>query len=149
LDGSRLAECVLPHVQALGTSYKPEEVILASVTERKVGYRAVEDPDEPTRERLVPEGFGKLEKQAQRYLDRIAKQLETKGIKVRTKILLGNPAEEISFYAEDQRCDLVIMASHGRSGLSRWSHGSVTDKVLRAACVPILIVRPPGCKRGV
>jgi nucleotide-binding universal stress UspA family protein len=141
LDGSKLAECVLPHVEALATSCEPEEVILVSVTERVTGYRVIEDYSEPLGERLEPEAVGKLEKQAQKYLDKIAKTLEAKGVKVRTEVLLGKPAEEIVLYAAHRECDLIIMASHGRSGLSRWAHGSVADKVFKAASVPILMIK--------
>ena len=145
LDGSKLAECVLPHVEALATSYGTEQVILVSVTERIRGYRVIEDYAQSSGERLLPEAVGKKEKQAQRYLGRIAKTLEAKGIKVLTEVLLGNPAEEIALYATNEGCDLIIMASHGRSGPSRWAYGSVADKVFRASCVHILMIRAPGC----
>ena len=149
LDGSKLAECVLPHVEELAVGGMGEKVILVSVTERIQGYRAVSDYSQPLGERLVPEAVGKKERQAQRYLDRIAKGLEAKGIKVQTEVLLGNPAEELAFYAENKGCDLIVMASHGRSGPSRWAYGSVADKVFKASCVPILMVRAPGCIPGI
>ena len=149
LDGSKLAECVLPHVEELAVGGMGEEVILVSVTERIQGYRAVSDYSQPLGERLVPEAVGKKERQAQRYLSRVAKGLEARGIKVQTEVLLGNPAEEIAFYAENKGCDLIVMASHGRSGPSRWAYGSVADKVFKASCVPILMVRAPGCIPGI
>jgi nucleotide-binding universal stress UspA family protein len=93
--------------------------------------------------------FGKMEGQAERYLARIAKKLKTKGIPVKSEVLIGNPAEQITKYAEDQDIELIVMASHGRSGPSRWAMGSVTDKVFRATCVPILMIRAPGCVAGV
>ena len=148
LDGSKLAECVLPHVERIATSCGTEQVILVSVTERITGYRVMDDPSQPLGERLVPEGVGKQEKQAQKYLGKIAKALEAKGIKVLTEVLLGKPAEEI-IHAANRECDLIIMASHGRSGLSRWTHGSVADKVFRASHVPILMVKAPGYVGGI
>jgi nucleotide-binding universal stress UspA family protein len=84
-----------------------------------------------------------MEKQAQRYLNRVAKGLEAKGIKTETLVLLGNPAEEITLNAKHYGADLIIMASHGRSGISRWTHGSVADKVFRASSAPVLMVRAP------
>jgi nucleotide-binding universal stress UspA family protein len=145
LDGSKLAECALPYAEALAKGCDTEKVILVSVTERVQGYRAFEDPSQPLGQRLVPEAFGKKEKQAQRYLDRIAKAMEAKGINVSTEVLLWKPAEAIVGYAKQSGCDLIIMASHGRSGVSRWAHGSVADKVLRGSPVPVLMVRAPGC----
>jgi len=156
LDGSKLAECVLPHVEELATGCGAEQVILVSVTERVTGYRVVEGYTEPLAERLspapgerlVPEAVGKEEKQAQKYLDKIAEALEAKGIKVLTEVLLGKPAEEIIIYATNQKCDLIIISSHGRSGISRWAHGSVADKVFRASGVPVLMVKAPGFTGG-
>jgi nucleotide-binding universal stress UspA family protein len=159
LDGSKLAECALPHVETLAKGCDTKEVILISVTERVKGYRVLEGPSQPvggpvgglwessqpSGQRLVPEAFGKKEKQAQRYLDRIAKKMAAKGINVSTEVLLWKPEEAIVGYAKQYGCDLIVMASHGRSGPSRWAHGSVADKVLRASSIPVLMIRAPGC----
>jgi nucleotide-binding universal stress UspA family protein len=149
LDGSKLAECAIPHVEALAQCCDTEKVILVSVTERVQGYRAFEDPSQPLGQQLVPEAVGKKEKQAQRYLGRIAKAMEAKGIKVDTEVLLGDPAEEIVIYAKHPGCDLIVMSSHGRSGPSRWAHGSVADRVFKGSPVPVLMVRAPGCITGI
>jgi nucleotide-binding universal stress UspA family protein len=145
LDGSKLAECALPHVEELAKGCDTEEVILVSVTERVKGYRALEEPSQPMGQRLIPEAFGKKEKQAQKYLDRIAKAMAAKGINVSTDVLLWKPDEAIIGYAKQYGCDLIVMASHGRSGPSRWAHGSVAEKVLRASGIPVLMIRAPGC----
>ncbi len=183
LDGSKMAECVLPYVEELAKGCRAEEVVLVSVTERLKVYRrsaeygggaaslspgtgpmaasmlgTVAPPAGPI---LPPEGrstqpstarvsqaVGKKERQAERYLNRIARRLEKKGIKVRAEVLLGNPAEEIAHYAEDDGCDIIVMASHGRSGPSRWAYGSVADKVFRASPVPVLMVKAPGAVSG-
>ncbi|MDH4268738.1 MAG: universal stress protein [Dehalococcoidia bacterium] len=163
LDGSKLAECALPHAEELAKGCDTTEVILVSVTERVQGYRAVKGSTEPfirsgggwgssiqpPLQRLVPEAFGKKEKQAERYLGRIAEKLESKGVKVHTEVLFWPPAEAIASYAEQNGADIIVMSSHGRSGPSRWAYGSVADKVLRASCVPVLMVRAPGCVPGI
>jgi nucleotide-binding universal stress UspA family protein len=163
LDGSKLAECALPHAEELAKSCDTAEVILVSVTERVQGYRAGEGSTEPfvlsgggcgaaiqpPPQRLVPEAFGKKEKQAERYLGRIAEKLESKGVKVHTEVLFWPPAEAIASYAEQNGADIIVMSSHGRSGASRWAYGSVADKVLRASCVPVLMIRAPGCVPGI
>jgi len=163
LDGSKLAECALPHAEELAKGCKTAEVILVSVTERVRGYRVLEGVGgpipsptdgwgssiQPPGQRLVPEATGKKEKQAQRYLDRVAKTLAAKGINVSTDVLLWKPAEAIVGYAKQYGCDLIVMASHGRSGPSRWAYGSVADKVLRSTCIPLLMIRAPGCVPGI
>ena len=145
LDGSKLAECALPYAEELAKGCNTEELVLVSVTERVQGYRPEESPDQPLGQELIPEAAGKLERQAKRYLGKIAKALEAKGIKTQTQVLLGNPAEEITIFSKYKGIDLIVMSSHGRSGPSRWAFGSVTDKIFRASCVPILMVRAPGC----
>ena len=149
LDGSELAESVLPHVEFMvegGT----EEVILTTVTER-IDARSYNVQISPTSDTLpalepvvkMPVAVGKMQRQGERYLNRIAKGLTKKGIKVRTSVLLGNPANEIQSLADEEGVDLIIMSSHGRSGHSRWSLGSISDKMLRVSQVPMLLVKPP------
>ncbi len=119
LDGSKLAECALPYAEELAKGCNTEEVILVSVTERLHGYRVIDDPSQLLEQRLILEGVGKKERQAQRYLGRVAKVMEDKGIKVGKEVLLGNPAEEVVIYAKHSGCDIIVMSSHGRSGPSR------------------------------
>jgi nucleotide-binding universal stress UspA family protein len=144
LDGSKLAECALPYAEEIAKGCGTEEVILVSVTERVQGYRLFDDPRQLQGQRLILEAVGKKQEQAQRYLVRIAKKLTAKGINVNTEVLLGNPAEEIVNYAKHSESDIIVMSSHGRSGISRWTHGSVADKVFRGSPVPVLMVRAPG-----
>ncbi len=145
LDGSELAECSLSYAEELATRMGVGEVVLVSVTERIPGYRTVDDPTQPNEVRLVPEGVGKMEIQAQRYLRRVAQRLESKGIKVSQEVLLGNPAEELIIYANNGNADLIVMSSHGRSGPTRWAFGGVADKVSRSVKIPVMIIRAPGC----
>jgi nucleotide-binding universal stress UspA family protein len=154
LDGSKLAECALPHAEELAKGCNTEEVILVSVTEQVRGrtkapeaqelYRGSDKPGFQGAGSEVAVTFGKKERQAQRYLGRIAKGLEAKGMKLQTEVLFWPPAE-----AERNGADIIVMSSHGRSGPSRWAHGSVADKVLRISCVPVLMVRAPGCVSGI
>jgi nucleotide-binding universal stress UspA family protein len=109
----------------------------------------VEDSSQPLGERFVPEAVGKEERQAQKYLDGVAKALEAKGIKVHTEVLMGKPAEEIIIYAHKMKCGLIVMASHGRSGIDRWAHGSVADRVFKATNIPLLMVKAQGYSGGV
>ena len=155
LDGSKLAECALSHAEELARGCGTEEVTLISVTEQVQGrtrapeaqelYRSSDRPEFQGTGSEITVTFGKKGNQAQRYLERIAKALEAKKIKVSTEVLLGDPAEEIVIYAKHPGCDLIVISSHGRSGISRWTHGSVADRVFRGSPVPVLIVKAPGC----
>jgi nucleotide-binding universal stress UspA family protein len=159
LDGSKLAECALPYAEEIAQGCQADEIILVSVTERLSGttfapeiqeqYRASDRRDLSGADGEVRLTFGKLEKQAQRYLGRVMKALQAKGNRVRAEVLMGNPATEIANYAEKNDTDMIVMSSHGRSGPSRWAYGSVADKIFRASCVPVLMVRAPGCLPGI
>ncbi len=154
LDGSKLAESILPHIEKLAKGLDTGEVILVSVTERLAGTTGVKPrisltyPEEglshPEPMTQIPVTLGKKQRQAESYLNRIAGRLSKKRVNVRTEVLLGNPADEIIKYAEDNACDLIAIASHGRSGISRWDFGNVAEKVLRASRVPVLIVKASG-----
>lgn len=81
--------------------------------------------------------------EAANYLENIATTLKQKGIAVKVEVLSGKPAEEILKYSQRSGVDLIIMSTHGRSGVSRWVFGSVADKVIRQTEIPVLI-RPAG-----
>ena len=79
--------------------------------------------------------------EAKAYLEDIKKRIAADGVVVRIEVISGAVAETIQVYAENHPIDLIVMASHGRSGISRWVHGSVAEKVLHSAPCGIYIVR--------
>jgi nucleotide-binding universal stress UspA family protein len=82
---------------------------------------------------------------ARKYLDRLISSLPYDKVSLSKEVVTGKAAESIADFAAHQEADLVIMATHGRSGVSRWVMGSVAERVIRWSCVPVLIVRPPQC----
>jgi nucleotide-binding universal stress UspA family protein len=76
-------------------------------------------------------------------LARVSARLCDAGASVRVEMAFGRAAEEIVDYAEREGVDLIIMSTHGLSGLTRLILGSVFDKVLNATTLPILLIRPP------
>ncbi len=159
LDGSKLAECALPHAETLAKGCSTEDIILVSVTEKVRGstqapearelYLGSDKPGYQGAGMGVSVTFGKKEKQAQKYLDKVAKGLAAKGLNVRTEVLFWPVAEAITSYVEQNDADIIVMSSHGRSGPSRWAYGSIADKVLRTSCIPVLIIKAPGCATGI
>ena len=65
------------------------------------------------------------------------------------EVLEGDVAETLANWAENNGVDLIIIASHGRSGVGRWVMGSVADRLLRSVCVPVMMIRAPGCESGI
>jgi nucleotide-binding universal stress UspA family protein len=162
LDGSELAEAVLPYVEEICQRCEPVEIILFQVVNPPQGrsgavFRAT-GGDFPTS--VLPESPVDIEMaqhpiyrgqemasargEVETSLARATKQLCDSGVPPRIEVAFGRPAEEIVDFAEREGVDLIAMSTHGRSGMSRWLFGSVADKVLHGTHVPILLVRPPG-----
>jgi nucleotide-binding universal stress UspA family protein len=77
-----------------------------------------------------------------KYLAKEEEQLKDAGLSVRSEVRKGRPAEQIIEYASEKSFNLIVMSTHGRSGLGRWVFGSVASKVLHEASSPILLIRP-------
>ncbi|MFH0846469.1 MAG: universal stress protein [Chloroflexota bacterium] len=138
LDGSNLAECVLEHVREIATRCSAE-VDLLFVVESISGSAGV------TYAKAV-EGQEKVKTWGKNYLDKVEQNLEREGVDAKSVVLERSPAEVIVDYARKNKVDLIIMSTHGRSGAARWAMGSVADKVLRSATVPVFIVTPLECR---
>ncbi len=146
LDGSELAEGVLPHVAVL---IRPGEtqVHLFSVLTTGLGDRTVALlTTYPPGLQLSTTALAQARAQMEVYLRGVAARLREHGASVRQQVREGNPAEEILRYAAEIEADLIVMSTHGLSGVSRWVYGSVTDRVLRGAGCPVLLVRARGSK---
>jgi len=144
LDGSDLSECSLQHVRAVATGCGVTEVVLLRVVE-PLSSQAIAAYAEAGGDWLA-RAEQENEDDAGRYLSQAEDRLEKQGLPVRTALLHGRAAEEILDYAGSNQVDLIIMSTHGRSGISRWAFGSVTDRVLRDSAVPVMTVSPPGCR---
>jgi nucleotide-binding universal stress UspA family protein len=148
LDGSELAESVLPHVETIARGCSVVEIVLLRVCEAPSILADYPEGRDKSWEKHVERMTTNAQQQCNIYLGDVEKQLRDRGFSVRVESRLGKPAEEIINYANENNVDLIIMASHGRAGVSRWAYGSVADKVLRSSCVPVLLVKVPGCVTG-
>lgn len=136
LDGSELAEAALVDAFSLAQLSQaqvtllqviaPIEHILAAATEHPI---------------YVDQQWESQRMLALSYLKGICERLGCPEVRVHPVVEMGLAAETIIDYAHRQPIDLIVMATHGRSGLQRWVYGSVADKVLRGAEIPVLLVR--------
>jgi len=145
LDGSELAECVLPHVETFIKGFNIPNVALVRVVEPERSYRQ-EDFTNPN---ILAEREERRKSDARDYLNQVANQLKQQGTIVNTEVLVGRVTENLTDYADKNDVDLIFIATHGRSGVTRWVRGSVADKLLRSSTVPVFIVRAPGTKGGI
>jgi len=136
LDGSPLAESVLPHIAALAKRMKLEVVLLRVHSLVAESYFA--DEYTPNVQRISEE----IRQEARAYLERKVLQVQAEGLdKVSSVLLEGNAGAEIVSFAKATSNNLVAMTTHGRSGVTRWMLGSVAEKVVKHSGDPVLVVR--------
>jgi nucleotide-binding universal stress UspA family protein len=150
LDGSDLAECVMPHVEAITTGCKITKVVFVRVVDpihlpASVPARGEFGFSEKQRRQMEEQ----RKQTADAYLKQIVENTRFEGAALGYEVLEGKVADTLAHWAEKNEMDLIVIASHGRSGVSRWVMGSVADRVLRSSCVPVLMIRAPGCVPGI
>ena len=141
LDGSELAESVLPHLAGFTPDPQTQVDLVRAVPPVEIHYRAVVPLDTGNERQLNEFAL----KEARDYLEKTKTKLPTAYTNVRAQILQGRPADVIADYLNTSGADLLLMATHGRSGPSRWIWGSTAEKLLRSTCIPVFLVHPPGC----
>ena len=138
LDGSKLAEQVLPYAIEQALRFESQLVLLSVI----VPATSTSTVWEPAPEGLV-EKQAEAEKAAEAYLKNIVSRLsEEKRLRAEYLTLEGLVAETIVEYAQNNKVDLIAIATHGLGGLRRLAFGSVADFVLRNSNVPLLVIRP-------
>ena len=125
LDGSRLSEQSLPYAMTLGQRLPAELVLFSAISIPSDVREALEKAG------LEPEPlFEELEIGAGEYLEALAHLLSKAELSVSHVVLRSRAAEAIVEYAEQADIQLIVMASHGYTGIARWTHGSVAERVL-------------------
>lgn len=142
LDGSELAECALNHIKNLFRDGSVGEVTLLNVVKVDIhwddAYNKRFDLN-AVREALVA--------RARKYLAEVQARLGSEGIKVKTEITEGNrPADTILEYAQNNGMDMIVIATHGYTGLKKLMFGSVAYGVLHDSHVPVFLIRPESCR---
>ena len=144
LDGSELAECALSHVKNMVKDGLAEEVVILNVfavpvallgaggnTSTYIDVNAVEE---------------KMKLDSLKYLEDVKSRLEAEGVKVKTESLEGSRAAEvIRVYAQKNNVDMIVLGTHGYTGLKKLMFGSVANEVLQTSHVPVLLIRPEAC----
>jgi nucleotide-binding universal stress UspA family protein len=148
LDGSALAERVLPYVRGLGQRLGAKVCLLQSLSEVDHdtllaegllgAYGFVEAPEALRARRQ--RAWETMREHAEGYLATKALELREAGLDVETEVTVGSPAELIVGVAQERQAVLIAMATHGYGGVKRWTLGSVTDEVVHLARTPVLVV---------
>lgn len=132
LDGSALAERVLPHAVALTNAFDSKLTLLRVV---------FQEEDENCHSMINPIDWQMRKTEAGSYLKSVKSRLEEIEIDSEIQIIEGKPAHQIIEYAKQNDVNLILMSSHGSSGVSEWNINSTVQKVLLRAMSPVMIIR--------
>jgi nucleotide-binding universal stress UspA family protein len=148
LDGSQVAAQALDHAVAIATRGKGEITLLQVVPDvAAVATEAITPvAGATTYEKFSPGGDLTMiqttwSDEAHASLQETASHLSAAGVRVKTAVVQGTPADSIMAFAKAEKFDLIVMSTHGRGGLARLIYGSVATQVLRAAPCPVLVIR--------
>jgi len=132
LDGSDMAEKAVPFAVAQAERFRAQLILMQAVEPFPAAGRmaAMEDVGQQRME------------WARDYLESVATRIRERGIKVKIVVTEEAPHVAIIQYAEANGVDLIALCSRGHSGRSRWLMGSVADRIVRGARVPVLLVQP-------
>jgi nucleotide-binding universal stress UspA family protein len=131
LDGSDFAQQALPVAVELATRARAELILLQAIAPTLEAY-----PHIP-----LPSGVqDALRGRAQQELDTLTDTLRHEAMPTMPVVTIGHVAEAIVDEAARRQADLIVMATHGHSGMKRWAIGSVADKVLHATAAPLILV---------
>jgi nucleotide-binding universal stress UspA family protein len=153
MDGSSLSECIIEHVKEIAKGCGVAQFIFLAVVDYAKNSWAWVGDGGMGGGYLNADIVGKLmeaqKDKAKEYLSRLVEEAKKDGLDAESVITEGYPPDAIIDYANKNGVDLIVMSSHGRSGITRFALGSVTDKVLRTSAVPVMVVSPAGCKGNV
>ncbi len=136
LDGSESAECVVPQIEAIISEAEVTDIFFVHVVQ-------------PILEPKMGE-FAPIEKAyAEEYLEDLVGRFEYNNARLHVDVIVGRGiAESLAEYALNNEADLIVIASNGESGINRLELGSVADRIMRIASMPVLMVRATGCVPG-
>jgi len=135
LDGSALAERAINHAAEIARGTGAELILLEVV---QVPLAKVPEAGRSEEEKSIQE----VAAQSKAYLDRLASRVSKEGVKVRTVVLEGAADGAILGFAHDEDVDILVMSTHGRTGLSKALMGSVAERVTLATKRPVMLVKP-------
>ena len=134
LDGSELAEAILPFIMQIAGPLDLEVTLLRVV--QPLPPEVIEGA-----RRVVLDDIERRQQEAETYLAELATSIAGSGVQVRTEVRVGVPVREIVACAREREVDFIAMTTHGRSGLGRLLFGSVAETVLRQGDFPVFFLR--------
>ena len=138
LDGSELAEQILPYITEQAKKFKSKVILIQAVAKPS----SVISGTGPVTGPALQDQIKAEEDKATKYLSRIATKLQGEEIAAEYATVEGAPGHEIVEYARENEVNLIAIATHGHSGIKRAILGSIADYVIRESHLPMLVIKP-------
>ena len=135
LDGSYLSEAALPHAQVLASA-EEAQIFMLRVSVNPAAAFAFSDPG------IADSVIQEMEAEALAYMQSVRGRLQKAGFRTSFLIRQSAIAESILRAAEEIQADVIVMSTHGRSGIKRWMLGSIADRVVTHSDIPVMLIRP-------
>lgn len=132
VDGSEACAAIYDHAKFFAEKLGAEILIINAQDKLPVGYAGVD---------FKHVGDDKLQNAGEAIVEQAKKHFEGAGLKTETRVLFGDAASVIIDTAESEQCDMIIICTHGMSAARRFLIGSVANKVVHHASVPVLVIR--------
>jgi nucleotide-binding universal stress UspA family protein len=142
LDGSKLAECIFPHLETVvkGCKETPDVVLVQAV--EPISVPVGREVSQFSSINQVKEFEGHRKTDAEKYLKDKVAYLAGRGIDAKEEIIFGKAGDALTDYVKKNEIDLIVIATHGRSGIKQLVLGSVAEHLIHSVTVPVLMVRP-------
>jgi nucleotide-binding universal stress UspA family protein len=144
VDGSPFSETPIPFIEQLTTG-TDAEIFLTLVCEPPLVPSYGDHPINPTWEKHRDSVWTEEKQQASLYLKKMETKLKKKGMRVKSQVIpgeLGRIAEAILQVGQKEGIDLIAMATHGRSAVSRWVYGGTANRIVEQSLQPVILIRP-------
>ncbi|MFC1998268.1 universal stress protein [Chloroflexota bacterium] len=138
LDGSELAEQILPYVTEQAKKFKSKVILLQAIAKPS----SVISGTGPVTGPALQDQIKAEDDKATKYLLRIASTLQSEEINVEYTTVKGTPGHAIVEYARENEANLIAISTHGHSGIKRAILGSIADYVIRESHLPMLVIKP-------
>src|SRR6266545_1722611 len=142
LDGSRLSEAVLAEEPHATTVRPQDEPLTVGVLAPGAVVKVKAAPTAETKAQAI----GRITDELRDFLIAEAVPFDRVGIRYHTAVRFGEPGEQIVRYAQKEKVDLIMMATHGHTGLLRPVFGSVASRIVASGVCPVMLVRPDGLR---
>ena len=142
VDGSPFSKAPIPYIEEIIRGTKAKVILLQAAEPPIVPSYEEGRPISPTWQKFKDDLWAQLEEHDSKNLKKLEVELASRGMNVTSQVVRGDAPESIIETAGKENVDLIVMSTHGRTGVNRWAFGSVASRIVEESDQPVLLIRP-------